>query len=69
MAWAGFVDVVLDDGGPDHGGGASGETPGDFLERAEVDADAAEEGVDLCSESEGTGIKWKNGKCLRKGHK
>lgn len=32
--------------GPDHGGGTGEETEGDLLEGAEVDAAAAEEGVE-----------------------
>ena len=60
---------MLDDGGPDHGGGAGCESPCDFLEWAEVNAGAAEEGVDLCGESEGAGIKWEKGNSSRKDHK
>ena len=41
-----LVDVVLDDGGPDHRGGAGEEARSDLFERREVDANAAQGGVD-----------------------
>ena len=45
-AGAEFVDVILDDGGCDHGGGRGDPAPGDLLQRGEADAHAFETGVD-----------------------
>ena len=38
---------MLENGGPDHGGGAREEAERDLLERREVQAHAAEEGINL----------------------
>lgn len=40
-ARVGLVDVMLHDGGPDHREGPEEESPGDLLQRREVDPDAA----------------------------
>jgi len=54
--------VGLDDGGPDHSRRAGVEAPRDFLDRGEVDAASAEEGVDDAiadgdKDDEGEGIQ------------
>jgi len=44
------VDVELNNGGPDHGGGASHETPEDFADRSEAVAQTLGQWIDpLCS--------------------
>lgn len=42
----GLVDVVLENGGPDHGEGSENETSSDLLDGGEADSTLAEEGVD-----------------------
>ncbi len=46
---ASLVDVVLDNGCPNHGRGASEETECDLLERAKVDAGTAQSRIELGS--------------------
>jgi hypothetical protein len=44
VAWSGFVDVMLDDGGVDHGERSNPETSGDTVDGREVDPVLAEKG-------------------------
>jgi hypothetical protein len=42
-----LVDIVLNDGGPNHGGGTSEKAHGDLFQRAEVDSETPKRRVDL----------------------